>query len=386
LQTVSFFLACLTLAIWVYLLAARGGFWRVGRFDADGDSGESAAWPSVTAIVPARNEAAFVGPAVASLLGQDYPGPLALVVVDDHSEDRTGEIARRAADELRAGDRVEVISARELPLGWTGKLWALSEGIAAGAAAAQPEFFWFTDADVVHAPDTLRRLVTRAQRDRLDLASLMVLLRCRTLAERALLPAFLFFFLKLYPPAWINDPLARNAGAAGGCILLRRAALQRIGGVAAIRGEVIDDCALARAVKNAGGRIWMGLTRLSESRREYPTFAAIERMIVRTAFAQLRYSLLLLAGTAAGLVVTYLAPVALLFSRVRAAQALGLAAWSLITPAFLPAVRFYRRSWLWALALPFVAAFYLVATADSACRYWLGHGAPWKGRAQAPLP
>ena len=373
-----------SLGIWVYLLAARGGFWRVREEDAPQEfGGTPREWPSAIAVVPARNEAASVAQAVGSLLRQDYSGPFSIVLVDDHSEDETATLAQRAAEELRSAAGLQVIRARALPPGWTGKVWALSEGVQR-ANAPRPEFYWFTDADIVHAPDTLRRLVLRAERDRLDLASLMVLLRCRTFPERALIPAFLFFFLKLYPPKWIAEPGARTAGAAGGCILLRRAALERSGGLEAIRSEVIDDCGLARAVKRSGGRIWLGLTRQSESLREYPTLGHIERMIARTAFTQLRYSGLLLAGTILGLFVTYLAPVLLLFSRERLAQALGLAVWLLMAALYLPTVRFYQRSPAWVLTLPAVAFFYLAATLDSALRYWLGRGAQWKGRAQAP--
>jgi hopene-associated glycosyltransferase HpnB len=249
--------------------------------------------------------------------------------------------------------------------------------------ATGPEFYWFTDADIVHAPDTLRRLVVRAEREQLDLTSLMVLLRCRTFAERALIPAFLFFFLKLYPPKWIAEGGSRTAGAAGGCILIRRAALERIGGLEAIRSEVIDDCALARAVKRSGGRIRMDLTRRSKSVREYATFGQIERMIARTAFTQLGYSAVVLAGAIAGGFLVYFAPVLLLFSRDGRAQGLGLTAWLLMATLYLPTVRFYRRPVIWALALPFVAVFYLAATIDSALRYWRGRGAPWKGRTQA---
>jgi hopene-associated glycosyltransferase HpnB len=269
-----------------------------------------------------------------------------------------------------------------LPPGWTGKLWALNEGVLPASSSA-PGFYWFTDADVIHAPDTLRRLVSRAKQNKLDLTSLMVLLRAKTFPERALIPAFLFFFLKLYPPHWIADPKARTAGAAGGCVLLRREALDRIGGLAAIRGEVIDDCALARAVKHGGGKIWIGVTRNSLSQRAYITFGEIRDMIARTAFTQLRYSTLLLLGTLLGLLLTYIAPIALLFARNPAARILALATWLLMSLLFLPTVRFYRISTHWAASLPLAAAFYAYATCLSAARYWLNRGAQWKGRSQA---
>src|SRR5208282_756154 len=257
------FFGIITLGIWLHLFFGRGWFWRVGKLDADGAAGDALSeWPSVVAVVPARNEAETIGTVVTSLARQDYPGPYSVVVVDDHSEDATAVIAGQVASENAAGERVKIVSSSALPAGWTGKLWALNEGVSNGsvtdsgtsgaglqpATSAVPSYYWFTDADVTHAPDTLRRLVERAERERLDLASLMVLLQAKTLPERALIPAFLYFFLMLYPPQWIADEELRTAGAAGGCILLKREALRRIGGFAAIRVEVIDDCALARAV------------------------------------------------------------------------------------------------------------------------------------------
>jgi hopene-associated glycosyltransferase HpnB len=288
-----------------------------------------------------------------------------------------------------------VVSASALLDGWTGKLWALNEGLSnstvlhsaatgANVAAEVPAYYWFTDADVTHAPDTLQRLLVRAEQEKLDLASLMVLLQAKTLPERALIPAFLYFFLMLYPPGWIVDDELGTAGAAGGCILLRRDALERIGGLAAIRGEVIDDCALANAVKASGGKVWMGLTRKSESLRAYGTFGEIRDLIARTAFTQLRYSPLILVGTLAGMFLTYVAPVVLLFVNDSKARTLGVVAWLLMTLSFLPTVRFYRLSTAWAPLLPLTAVFYTYATWLSAVRYWMGKGGLWKGRAQAP--
>jgi hopene-associated glycosyltransferase HpnB len=252
------------------------------------------------------------------------------------------------------------------------------------SASEAPSFYWFTDADVAHGPDTLRRLAVRAEREKLDLASLMVLLQAKTLPERALIPAFLYFFLMLYPPGWIADDELGTAGAAGGCILIRGEALERIGGLAAIRSEVIDDCALAKAVKASGGKVWMGLTRKSESLRAYGTFGEILDLIARTAFTQLRYSPLILMGTLAGMLLTYVAPVVLLFAHDSTASTLGVAAWLLMTLSFLPTVRFYRLSAVWAPLLPLTAVFYTYATWLSAVRYWTGKGGQWKGRAQAP--
>jgi hopene-associated glycosyltransferase HpnB len=392
-------LGIITLGIWLHLFFGRGWFWRVGKLDADREPLETPGeWPQVMAVVPARNEEETIGRAVAGLVKQNYPGAFFVVVVDDHSEDATAGIAQQVADESGVGERVRIVSASALAEGWTGKLWALNEGVFNGGvtmsgasgtevSAATPEvptYYWFTDADVEHAPDTLRRLVVRAERDKLELASLMVLLQAKTLPERALIPAFLYFFLMLYPPQWIADEELGTAGAAGGCILLRREALARIGGLQAIRGEVIDDCALAKAVKLSGGKVWMGLTRKSTSLRAYGTFGEIRDLIARTAFTQLRYSALLLTGTLAAMFLTYFAPVILLFAHDSTSRTLGFVAWLFMTLSFLPTVRFYRLSIVWTPLLPLTAVFYTYATWVSAMRYWMGKGGHWKGRTQAP--
>src|SRR5713101_2086669 len=359
---------------------ARGHFWRVREDDLEPKRLEN--WPHVVAVVPARNEAATISQAISSLAKQDYPGEFEIIVVDDQSEDGTATLAQQAAAESGATRRVTVHSVAALPAGWTGKLWALNEGVSAAAEKA-PAFIWFTDADIVHAPDTLRRLVFRAERDSLDLASLMVLLQAKTFPERLLIPPFLYFFLMLYPPRWIADPKARTAGAAGGCILLRREALERIGRFAAIRGEVIDDCALARAVKKSGGKIWMGLTRKSVSVRGYGSFAEIRNMIARTAFAQLHYSFVLLLAVLAALFVTFLLPWFSFLAGEDPAWFLASTAICLMTVTFGVTVRFYSVPWPWALALPFTAVYYGYATCVAAVRYWLGRGGQWKGRTQA---
>jgi hopene-associated glycosyltransferase HpnB len=374
-------LALVVLVIWLYIAFLRGNFWRLEEEHLEPKSLEK--WPHVVAIVPARNEAETITRAVTSLLGQEYLGEFEIIVVDDQSDDGTAALARKAAEELGAAQRLSVQTVAALSPGWTGKLWALNDGISATSGKA-PDFFWFTDADIMHAPDTLRRLVSRAETESLDLASLMVLLQAKIFPEKLLIPPFLYFFLMLYPPRWIADPQKRTAGAAGGCILLRRAALERIGGLASIRNEVIDDCALARAVKRTGGKIWMGVTRASISLRGYKTFAEIRDLIARTAFTQLRYSSLLLVATLFGLFVTYWLPWILFFAGEDPAWLLGSTAASLMTVTFLFTVKFYNRSAIWALTLPFAAAFYGYATFLSAVRYWLGGGAQWKGRAQAP--
>jgi hopene-associated glycosyltransferase HpnB len=377
----SIYLAAIPFAIWFYLLLARGSFWKVQEDDIVPQPLEH--WPSVVAIVPARNEAQTIASAVGALAKQDYPGEFSIVIVDDHSEDATAALALQAAEESGATDRVHVRAAGPLPPGWTGKLCALNEGISL-ATEKTPAFFWFTDADVVHAPDTLRRLVFRAERDSLDLTSLMVLLQAKTFPERFLIPPFLYFFLMLYPPRWIADPKARTAGAAGGCILLRRGALERIGGIVAIRNEVIDDCALARAVKKSGGKIWMGLTRASVSLREYRTFAEIRDMIARTAFAQLHHSLILLVATLAGLFATFWLAWILFLTGNDPAWIMASTAISIMTTTFLLTVSFYGLSPLWAFTLPLAAAFYAYATCLSAARHYLGRGAQWKGRSHVP--
>lgn len=381
-------LGIITLAIWLHLFFGRAWFWRVRSTDADRHvPKEPPQWPTVAVIVPARNEAETIAQVTASLVLQNYPGEFSITLVDDHSTDATAEIARQAADQHGAAERLTILSASNLPSGWTGKLWALNEGLlsseASPTAPQPPDFYWFTDADVAHAPDTLRDLIARAVQGSLDLTSLMVMLQAQTFPERALIPAFLYFFLMLYPPGWIADEDLATAGAAGGCVLLKRSALERIGGLASIRSEVIDDCALAKAVKSTGGKVWMGLTRKSASLRAYETFAEIRDLIARTAFTQLRYSLLLLVGAILGMFLTYVAPVALLFAHDSTARVLAGTAWLLMTLSFLPTVRFYRLSWLWAPLLPLVALFYTYATWLSALRYWMGKGGQWKGRAQA---
>lgn len=376
-------LSILSAAIWLYLAVARGNFFHLRPFDDDFSvHAAPASWPSVTAIVPARNEATTIVQSISSLLQQNYAGEFHIIVVDDHSDDLTARLADQAAAQHNAATRVAIHRAEPLPQSWTGKLWALNHGVSI-AASAPPAYFWFTDADIVHAPDTLTRLVSRAEQNRLDLTSLMVLLQAKTFPEQATIPAFLFFFLKLYPPKWIANPEARTAGAAGGCVLLRSEALHRIGGFSAVRSEVIDDCAVARAVKHSGGKIWMGLTRQSISLRAYHSFAEIRDLIARTAFTQLRYSIFLLLGTLVGLIVTYIAPVALLFVHNDITRSIALLTWLTMSFLFLPTIRFYRLSPYWALLLPLTAAFYAYATVLSAIRYYANRGAQWKGRSQA---
>ena len=388
--TFAYAAAALPLFIWLYLLLARGGFWRVSgallepppaSAVATGGAAAGAASLTVIAVVPARDEAAGIGRAVRSLLAQRSTAPLKVIVVDDGSTDGTAEEARKAAAALAAGERLTVLRGAPPAAGWTGKLWAMSQGVTM-AAEQHPDFLLLTDADIEYVPDEIARLTRIAAAQRLDLISLMVRLSTASFAERCLIPAFVFFFLKLYPPAWIASERSPVAGAAGGCMLLRPAALARAGGLAAIRGCMIDDCALARAVKSSGGRIRLGLARATRSLRVYGSFAEIGAMIARTAFSQLRHSYTLLAATLLGLCATYLAPPLLLLTRVPIVMAFGASAWVLMTVGYLPMVRFYRLSAGYALLLPAVALFYAGATVRSAVQYAAGRGGQWKGRAQ----
>ncbi len=386
-------LACVSLAIWLYLVALRGGFWRADR-RLDEDLAAPPAWPAVVALVPARDEAEVIGRSVAALLAQDYPGRFRIVLVDDDSRDGTAEIALHTAEIAGATERLSVVAARPLPAGWSGKLWALSEGL----AQAEAPYLWLSDADIEHGPATLRRLVAKAEDRRLDLVSLMVALSCRGFWERLLIPPFIYFFQMLYPFAWVNDPRKGTAAAAGGCMLLRRDALARAGGFAAIKGELIDDCALARRIKDLaatkaeraegdGARgLWLGLTATSRSIRPYRGLGEIRRMVVRSAYTQLRHSPLLLLGTLVGLALTFLAPPLIGLSVElhggKAAAILGFSTWSLMALSAVPTYRLYRQPVWLAAFLPLAAAFYAAMTLESALRHWRGAGGAWKGRVE----
>ena len=371
--------ALLSATIWLYLLFARGFFWLERPRSAPPVPSRR---PEIVAIIPARDEVETIGETVASLLRQDYGGRLAIVLVDDHSSDGTATVARAAAHAAGGADRLTVVAARQLPRGWTGKMWAVAEGLrhveTSGSAA---ELILLTDADIAHDPGNLARLVAHIETDGVDLASLMVKLNSETFAEQALIPAFVFFFAMLYPFAWVNDSRRRTAGAAGGCMLIRRSALDRIGGVASVRDALIDDCALAREIK-AGGKIWLGLAAETRSLRRYERLGDIWRMIARTAYTQLGYSPLLLAGTVLGMAVTYVAPPVLAFAGSGASAYIGGIAWLAMSIAFIPILCVYRQPLVIAPLLPAIAAFYLAATIDSARRHWQGRGGEWKGRVQ----
>jgi hopene-associated glycosyltransferase HpnB len=366
--------AACALVIWLYLFLGRGMFWRLHE-----DAGPLPSPPPrrVAIVIPARNEAETIGLTIASLATQKFTGATHIFLVDDHSADATAEIARNSA----GPDLLTVAAAPPLAPGWTGKLWALADGLRR-AESFHPDYVLFSDADIVHSPDGLARLTAHAQAGGYDLVSWMVKLRCQTFAEKALIPAFVFFFFMLYPPAWTENTRRRTAGAAGGCILLRWTALVRIGGIAATRGELIDDCALARAVKSTGGKIWLGVTSETRSIRGYGTFGEIGRMISRTAFWQLQHSTILLLGTIAGMFLTYMLPPLLLLTGRPLVMALGALAWVLMMAAYAPTLRIYGLSFARAPLLPLVALFYTGATIHSAVRYWTGRGGEWKGRTQ----
>jgi len=376
-----FGLSLLTLVVWCVLVFARAGFWRVRK---PAPSPVPAEWPPVVTVIPARNEADVIGRAVTGVLSQHYAGRLHLVVVDDHSTDGTADIARAAALSIGRADALTVIAARDLPAGWSGKVWAQSEGLAA-ADVQMPDakFVWLTDADIWHGPNAVAELVARAEDEQRDLVSLMVRLRCDSAWERMIVPAFVFYFAKLYPFASIANPRSRVAGAAGGCMMARRSALARIGGFEAIRAELIDDCSLAAKIK-AGGSIRLDLAEDSISLRPYDDWQSLWNMIARSAYTQLHYSPWMLAGATLGMILTYLAPPALALVGGAAAWPAWLA-WALMAISYRPMLREYRQPAWMAPLLPLTALFYLGATLDSARRYYLRRGGQWKGRAQAPV-
>ncbi len=372
-MTVLLVLAALSLAAWVYLTVGHGRFWDASLRVPDGDAPQQ--WPGVVAVVPARNEADVLPATLPSLLEQDYPGDLRVLVVDDASEDGTGDVVRRL------GGRV--VEGAGPPPGWTGKVAAMATGV---AEAGEPEYLLFTDADIRHPHDSVRRLVGAALGHRLDLVSQMVLLRAESWWERVVVPAFVYFFAQLYPFARVNRPGGRTAAAAGGCMLVRRDALDAAGGLERIRDALIDDVALGRLLKHrsGGGRTFLALTDRVESVRPYPVLADLWQMVARSAYTQLRHSPLLLAGTVVGLLVVYVVPPALTVvgavTGARLLLVLAGVAWVLMTATFVPMLRLYRLSPLRALTLPLVAVLYLAMTVDSARQHRRGRGGAWKGR------
>jgi hopene-associated glycosyltransferase HpnB len=371
-------IALLSLLIWIGLLGFRNGFWLARETD-EGMMPSPAVWPAVIAVVPARDEAEVIGRAVASLIAQDYPGDFDIVLVDDGSSDGTAAVARAAA---AGSERLTVIAGTPPPSGWTGKLWAMRNGIQ--QAGVGPRYLWCTDADIAHAPDTLRSLVARSEAENLVLNSLMAELRCDSLAEKALIPAFVLFFQMLYPFAQVNRPGAKMAAAAGGCMLIDRAALAEAGGIAVIADAIIDDCAMGETMKRQG-RIRLSLTRRSVSLRPYGGWSEIIAMTSRSAYAQLGYSPWMLLGTLAGMLVVYVAPPLLALFASGGARLAGALAWAAMAVCFQPMLRFYRRSPLWGVALPAIGMVYAAATFLSAWQHMQGRGGMWKGRAQARM-
>jgi hopene-associated glycosyltransferase HpnB len=378
--------AALSLAAWLYLVFAHGGFW-LGDQRLDGRAPAPPRWPDVVAVVPARDEADLVPRTVRALLDQEYAGRLRVVLVDDESTDGTADAARDTAKGHPNGARLEVVRTAERPSGWVGKMWAVESGLrAAERAGGAPEWWWLSDADVEHAPDSLSRLVAKGVAEKLDLVSLMVKLDRGRGWNALLVPAFVYFFQQLYPFPRVNDPSSRVAGAAGGCMLVRADALARAGGIESLRGEVIDDCALGRALKR-GGKIWLGLADREESIRPYAGLDDVWNMVARSAYTQLSHSPALLAGTLAGLALLYLVPVLSVLAWFLGADsgpaAFGAAAWALQAASFVPTLTLYERSpWL-ALALPAAGVLYAAMTLDSARRHWRNEGASWKGRTGA---
>ncbi|GAA3438420.1 glycosyltransferase [Kutzneria kofuensis] len=355
---------------WLYLLLAHGGFWRTAwRLPA---GGAPERWPAVVAVVPARDEADILPETLPTLLGQDYPGPFRVVLVDDASTDGTAEAA------LAVGTgRLDIVRSEGPPPGWAGKVAAMATGV---GAASDGEYLLFTDADIAHPPDGVRKLVAAALADDRALVSQMALLRTETVWERLIVPAFVYFFSLLYPFGKVNDPRSRVGAAAGGCMLVRQEALAAAGGLAAIKDALIDDVAFGRLIKRGGHRTWLGLTTSITSRRPYPRLADLWTMVARSAYTQLRKSPLLLTGCVLGLLLIFVAPPLAVVVGPTDVRLLGLLGWVVMAGTYLPMLRFYRLPVWLAPALPVVAVLYTAMTVDSARRHWLGRGGAWKGR------
>jgi hopene-associated glycosyltransferase HpnB len=389
-------LGILASASWIYLLAFRGRFWQCDQRLPSTHETTLSQWPSICAIVPARNEASMLPQSLKSLLTQRYPGHFRVMVIDDQSTDGTADIAAQTAQACQAEGTLHLMTTAPLPTGWSGKLWAVHQGIERVTRDSQeswPDYFLLTDADILHEANNLKQLVTKAEQEHLDLVSLMVLLRCKSVWEKLLIPAFVFFFQKLYPFPWVNQPQHSVAAAAGGCILVRRDVLMAVGGIEVIRKALIDDCALGVAIKshrNAQGqtsRIWLGLTTTTTSLRPYPSLQSIWEMVARTAFTQLGYSFALLLLSLVGMTLLYaLPPLGLLLGLTTGMWAIALPfglAWALMTIAYWPTIRLYSLAPFWALALPLVGFLYTLMTLDSAIRHTQGRGGAWKGRVYA---
>ena len=384
-MSIFFWIAGFSVIAWLWLFLFRGRFWQADqRLPAASFEGQDA--PHVVAVIPARNEAQTIGATVSSLFAQDYTGALDVVVVDDNSDDGTADAANLAA----AGrTNFHVIAGRVLDAGWTGKLWAVSQGIEkAEEIAPDADFLLLTDGDIEHDPANVGRLVAKACESGADLVSLMVALRCASFWERLLIPAFVFFFQKLFPFPWVNDGARKTAAAAGGCMLVRRTALKQAGGIFAVRDQLIDDCALAAKIKR-NGPIWLGLSTATRSLRAYDHLGEIRHMVARTAFEQLHNSAVFLVGAVVGMAFVYLVPVVACVAGIVVGDgtlaSTGAVGWGLMAAAYGPTLQLYGIGRVWGLTLPLAAAFYTLFTIDSAFRYWSGRGGDWKGRVQSDI-
>ena len=386
--TIIFSLTLLSLVIWLFLILFWGQFWRVNhQLEANQDKDiDNNTLPTVCVIIPARNEADVIPVSLRSLLLQDYPGKFTIFLVDDQSSDGTAHIAEGVAYALDKTPQLQIVTSTSLPPGWTGKLWAMEQGLQT-ASTLTPDYFLLTDADIEHDPSNLHRLVAKAEAQKLDLVSIMVRLRCQSFWEQLLIPAFVFFFQKLYPFSWVNNPKKANAAAAGGCILIHSEALNRIGGLQIIRQALIDDCSLAKAVKSTHGKIWLGLSTLTYSLRPYDSLKTIWDMVARSAYTQLNYSPFLLIGSLLGMTLVYLLPpIAIIFGLVLGNWIITLISfigYLLMTFAYFPIIRFYKCSPVFAFSLPIIAFLYTSMTIDSALQHWQGRGGAWKGRVYA---
>ncbi|MDJ0556011.1 MAG: glycosyltransferase [Microcoleaceae cyanobacterium MO_207.B10] len=389
-QQILLTLTFINIIVWIYLLIFRGNFWLPSQqilSKSETQIEKNQHLPSVYVIIPARNEADLLPVTLKSLLTQNYPGFFKIILVDDQSTDNTPNIAKTIAQQAKNFAKLEVISAPDLPTGWTGKLWAISTGINhAKKQTSPPDYFLFTDADIEHNPNNISQLVLKAEQENLALVSLMVKLQCQSFVEKLMIPAFVFFFQKLYPFKWVNNPQKSTAAAAGGCILIRQQVLDEIGGIQVIKNALIDDCALAKTVqqKSTNKKMWLGLTSETKSRRAYPDLANIWKMITRTAFTQLNYSPLLLVGTVISMILVYLIPplgiiCGIIFSQWQIIF-IALLATLLMYSAYLPTVRFYQCSPIYTFSLPAVAFLYTLMTIDSAWQHCQGRGGNWKGR------
>jgi len=378
-------IGCVSLAIWIVLLVGRGGFWlphpQLQPIRQPLEQQQQSI--SVVAVIPARNEEDVIGKTLPTVLSQNFSGEFRVILVDDRSEDRTAAIARQAAEQSGFPDRLTIISGHPLPNGWAGKVWAINQG-AEHAAAGKADYIWFTDADIAHDAGVIQALVQKATAENLDLVSVMAQLRIDSRWDRLLIPAFVYFFAKLYPFWFVNNPRLRTAGAAGGCILVRRKTLEEAGGITAIRSALIDDCALGKLIKRHGGHLWLGFTQAVRSVRIYGTLHSVWDMVTRSAFHQLNYSIIKLLGTVIGMLLIYAAPPAITLIGLLTGEighaVLGGATWALMALSFVPILR-HQHSPLWqAPLLPVAGILYTAMTVSSAWRHATGQGGMWKGR------